>query len=314
MIPSLVALVVVVVVAAVVVTPLVSHNRRSVTAGGRPEAQRGALRQLRDLDDDLAAGKVSEQDHQRIRQALEREALAALARQMPGKRSSAGASAGGPAQRAVSGGRQRWLRIAVAATTVVVVAVGTGLALHGSISPRGAGQTVSGADPGGSEASAPTQSGAEAPGAASAPALTAVQVDAVNAAVAKVKANPKSVPAHLELARAYSAANQLQLSTVEYLAVAQLEPDNAEANTGLALAAFVAGQPQEAKKMADKVLSAAPGYPEALYARGLIQLMGLKQTAAAETDLKSYLAAAPYGAHRSTVETLLAMIPDKAGK
>jgi tetratricopeptide (TPR) repeat protein len=129
-----------------------------------------------------------------------------------------------------------------------------------------------------------------------------------------VTASPRSVPAHLELARAYSAANQLQLSTVEYLAVAQLDPANPEANTGLALAAFVAGQPQEAKQMADKVLSGAPGYPEALYARGLIQLMGLKQAAAAERDLTAYLAAAPYGAHRSTVQTLLAMIAGKARK
>jgi cytochrome c-type biogenesis protein CcmH/NrfG len=42
------------------------------------DRRRALLRQLRDLDDDLAAGKLDEQDHRRLREPVEREAAAAL--------------------------------------------------------------------------------------------------------------------------------------------------------------------------------------------------------------------------------------------
>ena len=42
------------------------------------DRRRVLLRQLRDLDDDLAAGKLDEQDHRRLREPVEREAAAAL--------------------------------------------------------------------------------------------------------------------------------------------------------------------------------------------------------------------------------------------
>ena len=75
-----------------------------------------------------------------------------------------------------------------------------------------------------------------------------------------------------------------------------------------------AGQPEQGKKLVDTALAAHPGHPEALYARGLVQLMGLGQLAAGQRDLNAYLANAPFGSHRDTVETLLAMIPKGATK
>jgi hypothetical protein len=59
--------------------------------------------------------------------------------------------------------------------------------------------------------------------------------------------------------------------------------------------------------MVDRVLAAHPNYPEALYVRGLILLMGLRQPEAAERDLTAYLAVAPSGAYRTAVETLLVL-------
>jgi hypothetical protein len=59
--------------------------------------------------------------------------------------------------------------------------------------------------------------------------------------------------------------------------------------------------------MADKVLAANPNYPEALYVRGLINLIGLRQPQAAERDFITYLTVAPFGSHRAAVATLLAL-------
>ncbi|NUT48727.1 MAG: hypothetical protein HOV94_15680 [Saccharothrix sp.] len=178
-----------------------------------------------------------------------------------------------------------------------------------SVTPRTPAQPVSGGQAGAAGDGSAGESAAALPGTDQ---PTAEQVAAVDAAVARVRRERRSTDAHLELARAYAAAGQSQLSTIEYLAVIRLDDTNAEANTALAMLAFLARQPQEAKQLADKALDAHPSYPEALYTRGLIQLMGLKEPAAAEQDLSAYLSAAPFGSHRGTVETLLAMIPDRS--
>jgi Tfp pilus assembly protein PilF len=122
-----------------------------------------------------------------------------------------------------------------------------------------------------------------------------------------VKQNPKDVNAHLALAEAYAAAGADQLAAVEYLAVTRLDPANAEANTNLALLAFQVGRAVQGKAMIDRVLAAHPNYPEALYVRGLIDLMGLRRPRAAARDFSTYLAVAPFGSHRTAAATLLAL-------
>ena len=87
----------------------------------------------------------------------------------------------------------------------------------------------------------------------------------------------------------------------------QLDPGNAEANTDLALLAFEVGRARQARTMVDRALATNPKYPEGLYVRGLIDLMGLRQPAAAVRDLNAYLAAAPYGSHRTDAVTLIAL-------
>ena len=145
------------------------------------------------------------------------------------------------------------------------------------------------------------------------PQLTEEQVAAVNDAVSDVRENPQSVAAHLRLAHAYAAAGQNQLSTIEFLAVTRLDAANPEANTALALLAFLARQHDEAKKLADTALSEHPEYPEALYTRGLIQMMGLKDLEAAKRDLQTYLSVAPFGSHRADVAILLAITKGEEG-
>jgi hypothetical protein len=299
----------------VILRPFSDAHRRSqarVPASGEVR-RRELLRQLRDLDDDLAAGKLTAADHDRLAGPVEREAAAILRR--AGRR---GGSAGtrrvgavavkarpvtaGDARRAL----RRWRR-----RTVTILALGGGVAgvtllMLGAVTPRTAGQTGSGDQVAGAPAAssgAATSDGT----AASGPQATLEQLAAIDAAAQRVKENPKDVDAHLALARAYEAGGAGQLAAVEWLAVTTLDPSNAEANTALAQLAYAVGQTEQAKTLLDTALAAHPNYPEALYARGLILLMALHQPKAAAKDLETYLAVAPFGPQRTQAETLLAL-------
>jgi cytochrome c-type biogenesis protein CcmH/NrfG len=211
------------------------------------------------------------------------------------------------------------LLVAGAAATVMVL-------LDHAVTPRTAGETISGtAVPGAAPVPASTAPASTVPAspvpagsAAASPAPspgaspsrkppTRQQLMAVAEAEAVVQQNPQRVPAHLALASAYVAAGAGQLAAVEWLAVTQLDPGNAEANTNLALLAFEVGRARQARTMVDRALASNPKYPEGLYVRGLIDLMGLREPAAAVRDLNAYLAAAPYGSHRTDAVTLIAL-------
>jgi cytochrome c-type biogenesis protein CcmH/NrfG len=281
------------------------------------DRRRELLRQLRDLDDDLAAGKLTQADHVQLRGPVEREAAAVLRRKTQGPAGrtamvapstrSGSATSGSPHRRDTGAGARRWrgrtmtlLALAGAAASITILLAGTVSSRH--LGQMVTGNSVPGATPVQGSPSGPapaSQSGHQSP--------TPPQLAAVAAAEAQVKQNPKDVSAHLALADAYAAAGASQLAAVEYLAVTRLDPANAEANTNLALLAFDVGRAVQAKAMVDHVLAANPNYPEALYVRGLINLIGLRRPKAAERDFNAYLAVAPFGSHRTAAVTLLAL-------
>jgi cytochrome c-type biogenesis protein CcmH/NrfG len=311
---------------------------------GEVDRRRALLRQLRDLDDDLAAGKLTDEDHRRLREPIEHEAAISLTRRRragdsnlrsggstdpadPDRRPTDAVEAGrrrtgttaarrqDPATTARRGSRAGWSRRRRIVGAVVAVAAVAGVTalLAGAVTPRGAGQTATGSAPAAVATPPPVGPTAGSPAApadpsgGSSPSLTPEQAATIDAAALDVKAHPKDVGKHLVLAHAYADGGATQLAAVEYLAILKLDPANAEANTAMALLAFEVGQTGQAKTMLDKVLQAHPGYPEALYVRGLVLLSGLHQPAAATKDLRAYLAAAPYGSHRTAAETLLAL-------
>src|SRR5215468_4931147 len=281
------------------------------------DRRRELLRQLRDLDDDLAADKLTAGDHARLREPVEREAAAVLVRRTQGPagtgvvtaKAPSGPVASGPDKgRGARGGARRWSRWAVTLLALAAAAAGIVVLLVSAVSTRHPGQTITGNSVAGAAPPERSRPGSSAPAAQSGrKPPTRQQLAAVAAAEAQVKQNPKDVSAHLTLAQAYAAAGASQLAAVEYLAVTRLDPTNAEANTNLALLAFEVGRPAQAKTMADRVLAANPNYPEALYVRGLIDLMGLRRPRAAERDFSAYLAVAPFGSHRTAAATLLAL-------
>jgi tetratricopeptide (TPR) repeat protein len=292
----------VVMVAGMVRPFLATRHLAPPPAAADTRAPRSLLRQLRDLDDDLASGRVSEADHRRLRGVLERQAADALREStvsVPHSRVPVAA----PDHRtgALLSARSRWVRRGVGLTIGALAAVGVTALLLAAVDQR----PVSTGDPSAAAAS-------PSPTAPVADPLTSDQLGEVEAAVRLVKDHPRQAAAHVELARAYTTARQPQLAAVEYLAATRLDPANPEANTALALVAFKAGNARQADALVSKALLAHPGHPEALYTRGLIRAMGLHQPAAATRDLEAYQHAAPTGSHRTTVATVLALLASGA--
>ena len=275
-----------------VLLPLAAGRRGRGFEADAPgeDRSRELLRQLADLDDDLAQGKLLPEEHQRLREPLERAAAAVLAATDEPAPEPAAAAPRPPRRRR----RARWL------AALVLLAAGSAGAyslLLGAVDPRPEAPSA-----------APTPAGAEPAGQLLSAAPTARQVAQVEAAVRRVTDHPRDPEAHVALARAYADAGQRQLSTIEYIAATRLDPGHPEASTALALVAFTSGEIKRAADLVDEVLRAHPRQPEALYARGVIQLMGLDQPRRARMSLEAYLEVAPYGSHREAVADLLRVI------
>ena len=301
------------IIAAGLGAPFLTTRRADASPpAGRAESSRSLLRQLRDLDDDLAAGRVLEADHLRLRSDLARQAADALHRD----RSLAGGSRGPVAVRNGRSGRptptgSRWTRLGVGIGVVSLVAAGLATLLLGAVDPRAPQAAASGSDP---TAASPGPDGSASGARGAGDPLSPDALAEVETALTVVKRHPGRAAAHVELARAYTAVRQPQLAAVEYLAATRLDPANPEANTALAMVAYRSGSARQADDLVSRALAKHPGYPEALYTRGLIRAMGLHQTAAAARDLRAYRRAAPHGAHRTTVSTVLALLEAEAIK
>jgi cytochrome c-type biogenesis protein CcmH/NrfG len=260
------------------------------------DERRRALRHLRDLDEDRGAGKLDEAGYRDARAEAEARAVAVLraleAREGTGELAGSLREVRRPAPSGATrrpGGRlpgRRWPRRAVAALVGVVVVAGAAALLDGAVGDRGTGQLTTG--------QAATGDAPGSPGAASLEGLER-----------RVREHPGDVAAHLTLAERYLDAGRLKEATLEYLGALKLDPSNVEANTQLGLLLFRSGLPEPGLRSVEQALAADPRHPEALYAKGLILFMGLRQPKAAVPSLRSYLQVAPFGEHRDLAEQLL---------
>jgi cytochrome c-type biogenesis protein CcmH/NrfG len=289
------------------------------------DERRRALRHLRDLDEDLARGKLDEDGYRASRAVAETHAVAVLrsleAREGNGELPAAMREvrgAGGPTSRpagkaagktaankdpAPQPGR-RWGRLAIGGAAAAVVVAGAVVLLTGAASNRNGGQTITGGVV--DQAAQADQGGQVDPGAqGSAQAGSQAPQPPLEVFEQRVKEHPNDVAARLDLGQRYLDAGKLREATTEYLAAVKLEPGNLEANTSLGLLLFRSGLPEQGLRSVGKALASDPRYPEALYAKGLILFMGLRQPAAAADAFKAYLAAAPFGSHRDAVQQLL---------
>jgi tetratricopeptide (TPR) repeat protein len=251
------------------------------------DERRRALGHLRDLDEDRAAGKLDEAGYRGARAGAEASAVAVLraleAREGTGELAAGLREVRRPAQPA-AGSRprgpvpgRRWPGRSLAALTAVAVVVGAAALLQGAVGDRGGGQATGG------QAAQGT----------------------LEALERRVQEHPGDVAAHLTLAEGYLDAGRVREATLEYLGALKLDPGNVEAKTRLGLLLFRSGLPEPGLRSVEQALATDPRYPEALYAKGLILYMGLRQPKAAVPSLRAYLEAAPFGAHRDLVEQLL---------
>jgi cytochrome c-type biogenesis protein CcmH/NrfG len=264
------------------------------------------LRSLRDLEDERAAGAVSDEDYAALRGETEVRAVAVLraldardggsetaagvreirsTRTRPGGPDHAGPN-GSPTQPA---GRRGAGMAALVVGVVLAVAIVPLLA--GAVSRRQTGGSLTG-DSG--IAGSPVAGTADA-------SLTALE--------RRVRDHPADVAARLDLAERYVRDGSTGLAALQFGEALRLDPRNVEAHTGLAMILFAKGRRNDALFLVNEALREAPRDPEALYDRGLILLRGFGRTRDAREAFDAYLEAAPFGAHRDEVRRLLDGIP-----
>jgi tetratricopeptide (TPR) repeat protein len=274
-----------------VLRPFSQEARARVEAPPDPldEERRSLLRALRDLDEDRESGQLTEEAYRSLRIDTERRAVAVL-------RTIEATHGGGADEGAVAdglrelrprpqrdepdpGARRRTMLWVVGGLALLAVAV---TILAGALRSRTAGEPITGNLPG------PTSS-----------------ADPVAFFEQRVAQHPADVAARLDLAQRYLETGDPRSAIEQYEAALQLDPHNAEAHAKLGFLLFAGGRPNEALDAENQALGFDPGYPEALYYKGVILQEGLNRTAEAADAFRQYLDAAPYGAFRDEVEQRL---------
>jgi len=256
-----------------VLAPVLRPRRAEVEDGAD-----AAIRAIRDLDEQLRSGDLEREEHAELRADAERRAVAVL-------RASGGddlrvprrpvVGPGGPAATRSSGSRL----VPLVAGGILLAVVGAVLAT--SVRDRSADEGITGG-----------------PGAGPATAIEVFEQ--------RVRDHPGDLAARLDLADRYLAAGNAPGAIEQYRAALELDPGNAEALARLGFLLFRSGEAELGLATVDRALAESPGYPEALYFRGVILLGGLDRPAAAVAALRDYLEAAPFGAYREQALALIA--------
>ncbi|MBW0114111.1 tetratricopeptide repeat protein [Pseudonocardia abyssalis] len=226
-----------------------------------------AVRDIVELDEQVAAGEITDADAQPLRRRYESaaaRALHALDAAAPDP------DAGGPAPPRPPRLRAWTLGYAIAGVVAVLVAV---VLLPASVIDRPAGGFVTG-----NEIGQDAATGAAPPLDPNAP-VTDEQMEQV------VAANPDVVGMRLALADRYVAQGDYAKAMGHYLDGLRREPGNASGLARLGWLLFQIDQPQDALESVDQALAIDPNLDEALWYRANIQLDGLNDPVGALTTL-----------------------------
>ena len=277
--------------AAALVAPSWDRYVPRLGTGDSTESSRALLRRLRDLDDDLAAGRILEDDHHRLRSDLERQAADALGRddssavRSPDRWPSGAAEARRPGRPALAPARRG----------------------HRGRRPcRCRGSPQSSAGPSTSGLRRPRQPAAQRrrrpPGSHS----TRTRSPRSRRPWSRWKRHPGQAAAHVELARAYTAP----AATAGGGGVPGGDPPRPRGPGGQHRPGHgrLPGRERRAgRRPAQPHPPRASGYPEALYTRGLVRAMGLSPAAAAATDPPEPRHGGSAGSAARVVTTVLAL-------
>jgi len=264
------------------------------------EDRRAALRTLRELEFEHAAGHVSDADYADLRARYEAETATILA-----ELDRLGAAPAVPtvepsAARPVAARGSGWrhpVAIAVAAVALVVFGVGLGVGIVRYTEPDpNAGAPMPGSRP---------LAGPEAPSAANAP---------------RGPVTPEMLQGMLQAARTSLFARRYNEAIAAYQAVLKRDPDNVDATTHMGLIAVIAAQGEHGPEMVDralalfdKALASDPNYLPALLYRGQVLYEVRKDVPGAIKSWEKFVALAPPGEDRDHVAKMLADARAQAG-
>ena len=239
---------------------------------------------LKELEFDYQAGKLSEADYNELRLGIEAKAavvlqeLDSVARQPTS--TQAPAKIQHPSQPPATAGRFRGWQIGAGGVFLLLFGVTLGVVLTKSVRPRGSeqdsmtGDFLTGTAPGGAnsnEATSPLQQG--------------------KAAFAKQEW-PKAIEAFKKVLAA--------------------EPNQPEAHAYMGLILVQAGHADGALAAFDKALATAPNLPVALWGKGMVLYREKQDYTGARQIFGKLLQFLPAGQERSDVEKLLAEMPQSA--
>ncbi|MBW3619023.1 MAG: tetratricopeptide repeat protein [Actinobacteria bacterium] len=239
-----------------------------------------AVRDLAELEDQVAAGEIDAATAAALRRRYEADATTALrALERAGSEHTPGADGDGRTRRGVL----------VAASVLAVAAVGGAvLALPGFVLDRPEGGYVTG-----NEAIAGAPEGRD---------LAEVTTEEMEAVVAQ---NPDIIPMRLRLAHRYFAAGDYRQAFDHYMAVLDREP-HAEAMSRLGWIVASDGEIDLAVELLERSLRIAPDDPEATWFLANIRLYGQGEAAEATALLEPLLDRDDLGPYRDQIEQSLA--------
>jgi cytochrome c-type biogenesis protein CcmH/NrfG len=253
------------------------------------EDKRAALRTLRELEFEHAAGHVSDADYADLRARYEAEAALVLAELDRLGPAPAPAAAEVAVATGVRAGWRHPAAIAAAAVALVTfgVALGVGIVRYTEPDP------MAGTPPPGSRPLA-----GQAPSAANAP---------------RGPVTPQMMQGMLEAARASLFARRYNEAIAAYQAVLKRDPNNVDAMTHMGLIAAIAAQGEHGGEMIDRALdlferalAQDPNYPPALLYRGQVLYEVRKDVPGAIKSWEKFVAVTPPGEDRDRVVKMLA--------
>lgn len=257
-------------------------DRTEASADPLEEERDALLRALRDLEEDRRAGSVTEDGYRTLRAETEARAVAVLRdleiRDGDGRAAGAMRQLRSPAS-AADGGDPGGGGRSGAAAILIVAAVVAGAAplLWSAVGERAPGQPITGS----------------------------VGGDPLAVFEERVREHPDDLAARLDLGERYLAAGDVRGAVEQYVAALRIDPRNAEAHSQLGFVLFRAGKPAEGLRAVDQALELDPGFPLALFYRGVILIEGLDRPAPAAEAFRAYLGAAPFGSFRDEARRLL---------
>lgn len=241
---------------------------------------------LRELDDDLAAGRLSRADHAALKQRSERQAAGLLRRLREAERRT---NPPGSRGEALSVSPMTWLSGPLGLTlgAVVLLAAGTGLGVvlgRSTTDERPPGLTTGRAV--GREGPAPVS-----------PALEALGQE--------VAADPTPIPKLLVFGHRALDEGQIEAALRAYQRVLAREPKNVEALTHLGLILYQANHVDQALARIDEALRLDPRYVHAYWDRAHILFRGKKDYPAAARALEAFLTLVPESADADRARAML---------